>query len=153
MEIKVLTKADISACAEIILQTQAGSDTKEVKQVLELSLQPGIETLNPEYYVLWLDDNIVGISGLYYDYEDPTDILWMDYFAISPNFQRQGHGTKMLENLENICRNKKVRMLCVFTDNDKALNFYNKNGFQVCGKIENYYPENKSRIWLYKNIV
>jgi len=152
-EIKLLNKDGIPACVEIILQTKAGSNPEEVKKVLELSLAENIEPLNPDYYVLWLNDEIIGISGLYYDYEDPIDILWMDYFAILPKFQRQGYGTKMLNNLERICGNKKVRMLCVFTDKDGALNFYKKSGFEICGEIKNYYPENKPRIWLYKNLV
>ena len=148
--IRNLNKKDIPACLKIVLETEASSNGKEARKVMELSLAPGIKPLNPNYYVLELDGKIIGISGLYYDYEDPKDIMWMDYFAISPSFQRQGLGTMMLENLESICKRKKVRMLCVFTDKDGALKFYKKNGFKVCGKIENYYG-NKPRIWLIKH--
>ena len=86
---------------------------------------------------------------MYYDYEDPKDVLWMDYFAVSPKFQRRGYGKKMLNNLEKICEKKKIKMLCVFTDKDGAINFYKKNGFKIYGKIENYYG-NRPRVWLYK---
>jgi ribosomal protein S18 acetylase RimI-like enzyme len=75
----------------------------------------------------------------------------MDYFAVLPEFQREGYGTKMLENLENICKKRKARMLCVFTDKEGALRFYKNNGFKMAGKIENYYGKN-ARIWLYKKI-
>ena len=116
---------------------------------MEYSLAPGIKPLNPNYYVLFLNNKIIGVSGLYYDYEDPKDIMWMDYFAVLPEFQRHGYGTKMLENLEKICKKRKTRMLCVFTDKEGALKFYKINGFKVCGKIENYYGK-KPRIWMYK---
>jgi ribosomal protein S18 acetylase RimI-like enzyme len=115
------------------------------------SLAPGIKPLNPNYYVLTLDSRLIGISGLYYDYEDPKDIMWMDYFAVDSKFRRQGFGTKMLENLESICRNKKVKMLCVFTDKEGASKFYKKNGFKLCGKIGNYYGKNP-RMWMYKSL-
>lgn len=152
MEIKIrnLREEDIPFCAKIILQTEAGSNPKEIKKILGYSLAKGIKPLNPNYYVLLHDNKIIGISGLYYDYEDPIDIMWMDYFAISPKFQRRGYGTKMLENLEKICKQKKVRMLCVFTDKAGALKFYKKNGFKICGKIKNYYPKNKAKTWLHK---
>ncbi|MCX6721731.1 MAG: GNAT family N-acetyltransferase [Candidatus Staskawiczbacteria bacterium] len=151
MKIRNLKKEDINQCLKIVLETEASSSKKEAKKVMEYSLAPGIKPLNPNYYVLVLDNKIIGVSGLYYDYEDPKDIMWMDYFAVSPKFQRRGYGTEMLNNLTGICEKKKVRMLCVFTDKDGALAFYQNNGFKIAGKIENYYDQ-KPRIWLYKNL-
>ena len=149
IKIRSLNKKDISYCLKIVLKTGASSAKNEARKVMEYSLAPGIKPLNPNYYVLELDGKVIGVSGLYYDYEDPKDIMWMDYFAVKSDFQKQGYGTKMLENLESICRKKKVRMLCVFTDKNGALKFYRKNGFKICGKIENYYG-NKPRIWMRK---
>lgn len=149
LKIKNLNKKDISACVKIALETEASSSGKEAKKIMEYSLAPGIKPLNPNYYVLFLNNKIIGVSGLYYDYEDPKDIMWMDYFAVLPEFQRHGYGTKMLKNLEKICKKRKTRMLCVFTDKEGALKFYKINGFKVCGKIENYYGK-KPRIWMYK---
>jgi ribosomal protein S18 acetylase RimI-like enzyme len=149
MKIRNLKKEDISACLKIVLETEASSRKSEARKIMEFSLVPGIKFLNPNYYVLDLDGKIVGVSGLYYDYEDPKDIMWMDYLAVSPKFQRQGFGTKLLENLMDICKKKKVRMLCVFTDKDGAQKFYKKNGFKIAGKIENYYGKNP-RVWMNK---
>jgi len=157
IKIRNLKKEDINACLKIVLETEASSSRSEAKKIMEYSLAPGIKPLNPNYYVLELKNpstglgQIVGISGLYFDYEDPKYIMWMDYFAVTPKFQMQGYGTKMLENLENICKKKKVKMLCVFTDKEGALKFYKNNGFKVAGKIENYYGK-KPRIWLHKKI-
>jgi len=147
--IRNLRQEDIPECLEIVLETEASSKRAEAERIMEFSLTPGIKTLNPNYYVLILGGKIIGVSGLYYDYEDPKDIMWMDYFAIRPEFQKKGFGTEMLINLERICRDKEVRMLCVFTDKKGALKFYKKNGFRVCGKINNYYGKNP-RIWLRK---
>ena len=149
LKIRGLTEHDIPRCLDLVTETSVSSSVFEAKKVMKYSLAPGIKPLNPNYYVLTLDGRLIGISGLYYDYEDPKDIMWMDYFAVDPKFQRQGFGTMMLDNLEKICKSKKVRMLCVFTDREGALKFYKKNGFDICGQIENYY--NKSpRIWMRK---
>ena len=150
--IRDLKKGDIPAALKIALETKASCSESEARKVLEMSLEPGITPLNPNYYVLVLSGEIIGISGLFYDYEDPEDIFWMDYFAVKPDLQKRGYGTKMLENLVRICKEKKARMLCVFTDNKNALNFYKHNGFKVCGKINNYYEKGKPRIWLRKSL-
>jgi GNAT superfamily N-acetyltransferase len=152
LKIRGLKENDIDDCLKIVLETETSSSRSEAKKIMELSLNPGITILNPNYYVLLLDEKIIGISGLYCDYEDPKDVLWMDYFAVSTKFQRQGLGIKMLENLEIICRKRKVKKLCVFTWKEGALKFYKKNGFKVCGKIENYYGKDP-RTWLYKPIL
>jgi len=148
--IRLFKKQDISACVKIIMKTNAGCNKKEIKKLLNLSLKKGVSFINPDYYVLVVNKNIIGVSGLYYDYEDPKDIFWMDYFAVSPALQRQGFGTEMLKNLEKICKNKKARMLNVFTETEQAVNFYTKNGFKIFGKIDNYYGPNRPRIWLSK---
>lgn len=149
LKIRGLNKKDIPICVKLVLETKVSSRRSEASKIMELSLDPGIRFLNPDYYVLESENKIIGISGLYYDYEDPKDVLWMDYFAVSPKFQRRGYGKKMLNNLEKICEKKKIKMLCVFTDKDGAINFYKKNGFKIYGKIENYYG-NRPRVWLYK---
>jgi len=150
-KIRSLRKEDINVCLKIVLETEASSSRSEAKKIMEYSLAKGIKPLNPNYYVLELDKKIIGVSGLYYDYEDPKDVIWIDYFAILSKYQKQGYGSKMMENLVSICKKKKVRMLCVFTDKDGALAFYQKKGFNTCGKIDKYYG-NKPRVWLYRNI-
>ncbi|MGD0577213.1 MAG: GNAT family N-acetyltransferase, partial [Candidatus Staskawiczbacteria bacterium] len=91
METKIrnFKKEDIPACLKIVIKTKVSADKKEAKKIMEYSLAPGIKPLNPNYYVLESDKKIIGISGLYYDYEDPKGVMWMDYFAVLPNFQRQ----------------------------------------------------------------
>lgn len=152
IKIRKLTKQDISVCLKIVLQTGVSSGRKEAKKIMELSLAKGIKFLNPEYYVLKLNDKIVGISGLYYDYEDPLNVMWLDYLAVLQEFQNKGLGTMLLDNLVKVAKKKNVKMLCVFTDRNPAVIFYQKMGFEVCGEIKNYYRENKSKIWLYKKI-
>ena len=87
--IRGLKKEDIPEALKIAMETGASCNKNEAKKIMEFSLTPGIKPLNPNYYVLVLNGEIVGVSGLYYDYEDPKDIMWMDYFAVKPDFSAE----------------------------------------------------------------
>ena len=151
-KIRLMKKQDIAECLKIILQTKVSCHKKEAAKLLALSLKKGISFINPDYYVLLLDKKIVGVSGLYYDYEDPKNIFWMDYFAVTPKLQRRGLGTIMLKNLEDVCKKHKTKRLCVFAETKQATNFYQKNNFKIFGKLDDYYGPGRPRIWLSKTL-
>ena len=74
LKIRNLNKKNIPACLKVVLETGASSSRSEAKKVMEFSLAPGIKPLNLNYYVMLLDNKIIGVSGLYYDYEDPKNV-------------------------------------------------------------------------------
>jgi ribosomal protein S18 acetylase RimI-like enzyme len=151
LKFKKLEKNNIAAGLKIITKTHATSKRKEATYFLNLSLKRGTCLVRLTYYVLLKDDKVIGISGLYQDYEDPNSVRWLDYLAVDPKFQRIGYGTIILKNLEEICKKEKVKLICVFTDNKKAINFYRKNKFKIFGKINDYFP-NADKVWLYKKL-
>ena len=152
LKIQKLKEEDISDCLKIVVETRAACNRDEAKWLMELSLKKLRHVLKPEYHVLFEAGKLIGISGLYQDYEDPETARWLDYLAVTPRKQRLGHGTMMLENLETICRKKKVEHLCVFTDNQKAINFYTKHGFEIVGKIDHYFSQSEPKVWLCKKL-
>jgi ribosomal protein S18 acetylase RimI-like enzyme len=152
LKIQKLKAEDIPESLKIVVETRAACNKDEAKWLMELSLQKLRHVLKPEYHVLFDDGKIIGISGLYQDYEDPETVRWLDYLAVTPKRQRPGYGTMMLENLEAICRKKKVELLCVFTDNQKAINFYKKHGFETVGKIDHYFSHSDAKVWLCKKL-
>jgi len=149
--LKKLEKKHIRASLKIIVETRAATKEKEARWLMNRSLGKGKHDLKPAYYILLKDGVVIGVSGLYQDYEDPNSVRWLDYLAVTPKLQRQGYGTKMLKNLESICKKEKVKTLCVFTDNQKAINFYKKHKFQIFGKIADYFPH-AGKTWLYKKL-
>lgn len=151
LTIKKLEKKHIPESLKIITETRVTTNRSEVRWLMDLSIKKSDHDLKPAYYVLLDNDKVVGISGLYQDYEDPKTVRWLDYLAVMPGLQRRGYGTKMFKNLENVCRKQKVKIICVFTDNQKAINFYKKNKLKVFGKIKNYFPH-AAKVWLYKKL-
>lgn len=152
LKIKKLEKKHINDCLCVIVETRAGTKEKEARWLMERSLKKKEQIVKPSYYVLLKDDKVVGISGLYQDYEDPETVRWLDYLAVTPKLQRLGFGTKMLKNLEQICKKEKVKTLCLFTNNQKAINFYKKNKFATLGKINNYFAPGGFKAWMYKKL-
>lgn len=60
---------------------------------------------------------------------------------VSPAFRRRRIGQMLLQEIENIFRQKGVRAshLEVREDNAAAINLYTKLGYKEIGKLENYY--------------
>ncbi len=67
--------------------------------------------------------------------------------AISPNYQRQGLGLKLLEFLADdvTAKNAKVFFLEVRVSNTVAINLYENYGFCEVGIRKGYYPGTKGR--------
>lgn len=60
-------------------------------------------------------------------------ILKINVIAVKSEFQNMGIGTKLIEHLKNLKEKEKINFinLNVWSFNNKALNFYLKNGFKV----------------------
>jgi ribosomal-protein-alanine N-acetyltransferase len=60
---------------------------------------------------------------------------------VLPAFRRQGIGEKLLDEIEKIFRQKKVKAsaLEVREDNIAAIGLYRKSGYDTIGRLKNYY--------------
>lgn len=73
--------------------------------------------------------------------------------AIDPNETDKGIGSKLLEELENTLRQRKIKKLFVYTNKDdqRVISFYQKNGYEDAGWIRDYqYGQGNSAIFLLK---
>ena len=62
---------------------------------------------------------------------------------ILPNFRRRGIGEKLLQEIEELFKQKKVKAsaLEVREDNVPAIELYRKLGYEKIGRLRNYYGE------------
>jgi len=83
-----------------------------------------------------LGDETVGFVLLYFDEEDDSAEIWQ--FMIDRKFQRRGLGTlamsKLLERISQDYPSKTSVILSLFPENDAAVEFYTKCGFQFTGE-------------------
>jgi ribosomal protein S18 acetylase RimI-like enzyme len=73
--------------------------------------------------------------------------------AVDPSESNKGTGSKLLEKLENILRERKIKKLFVYTNKDdqQVINFYKQNNYEDAGWIKDYqYGEGNSAVFLLK---
>jgi ribosomal protein S18 acetylase RimI-like enzyme len=98
-----------------------------------------------EYWQVFLVQSrqeIVGVSGLYRQPGMPADHCWLGWFAIRPQFRRQGFGSAAIRELCEAARNAAFKELWVFTgsNDDIARIFYIRLGFELLGPARDYAP-------------
>ncbi|CAF3396141.1 unnamed protein product [Rotaria sp. Silwood2] len=73
-------------------------------------------------------------------------IICLTIFATNPNFHRQGIGTKFMHELiYELRKDKQIKRIELYAeaDNEIALKFYKKLGFQVEGCLKGYFKRAK----------
>lgn len=87
-----------------------------------------------------------GLFGVFY-----WDCLRIDLLWIDEEFRKNGYGSKLLEEAENIARNKGCKHIELNTYSFHAPFFYIKNEFQIFGTLENVHGEH-TRYYLVKRL-
>jgi ribosomal protein S18 acetylase RimI-like enzyme len=109
----------------------------------EETVSKRLETLNKKGEQIWtaeIDGNAAGFMLIYFENPpSPPELglegewLVIDWFDVHPDFQRKGLGTLLLKRAEQIAQNKNVSAIYLVTavNNEKMLNFSQKNGFKI----------------------
>ena len=96
-----------------------------------------------EYWQVFLigaKSQVIGVSGLYRQPGIPSRVCWLGWFAIRPQFRRQGFGTAAIDQLYHVIRSVGSTELWVYTgsDDEVARTFYTNLGFEVLGAASEY---------------
>jgi GNAT superfamily N-acetyltransferase len=77
-------------------------------------------------FLLRLKSEIIGVSGLYRQPGTPANICWLGWFAIRPQFRRQGFGTAAIRKICGMAHSAGSSELWVYTGSDDniARTFY-----------------------------
>ena len=97
-----------------------------------------------KYFVALNDDKVCGYIGLF-DCDSDYNII---SFAVLPELQRRGIGTKLFSVAKDfaIKQNKKSMSLEVDENNQKALSFYKKQGFVIANVRKKYYKNSDALV-------
>ena len=100
----------------------------------ELALEEEVNLL--KYYLHRVEGNVIGLSGLY-SYTSAEDSCWLGWFAIDPEKQKLGYGTKVLQFIIERAKALGMQKLFLHTeqDNASARRFYENNGFILCTEV------------------
>ncbi len=96
-----------------------------------------------QVFVLRAEHNIIGVAGLYRQPGMPVSICWLGWFAIRPQYRRQGFGRAAVRQLCELARNLGFEELWVYTGaQDKiAREFYVDLRFELLGPARDWAPK------------
>lgn len=142
-------------------------EIQDIKKVVELEETYLFETLGEEmlkselartdqktiegvrFYVITLDNQVIGYIGRSYFLEE-AEVL---NFVIDGAFQHQGFGQLLFDYMIEKMPGVKKITLEVRKSNQKAINFYKKNGFQEIFVRKAYYKNGEDAILLLKEFI
>jgi len=86
------------------------------------------------------NDEIIAYGGMWFIFEN-CDITTI---GVNPKYQGQGYGQKMLDHLIQVAKENECEFmhLEVRVSNEKAINLYKKNGFEIIRTRKGYYSDN-----------
>ncbi|MFA5792505.1 MAG: GNAT family N-acetyltransferase [Candidatus Gracilibacteria bacterium] len=94
------------------------------------------------------NDQIKGglTGGTYWDW------LYIDALWIDESMRHKGYGKQLLELAENEAKARGCNNAHLDTHDFQALNFYQKNGYTICGQLD-YLPKGHTRYLLKKTLI
>ena len=95
-------------------------------------------TQDYDYYLLYQEENCVGVIGLY-TYPCDAESAWLGWFGIREKFRKKHLGTEAIKKFEDLAEKKGYKYARLYTDeadNDVAIAFYQSNGY-TCEKYVN----------------
>ena len=110
---------------------------------------------NTFFFKLINDDNSNEIVGFIIIIQDREDRVNLINLVISKQYQNKGYGSNLLKYTLNKIKemnNIEVIVLNVNSKNKVAIGLYQKFGFRIVQKIENYYRQKKSAYLMILNI-
>ena len=142
ISIEKLTKEDIPQV--VLLEEEFLGETLG-KEMLENE----ISNENICFLTAKLDKKVLGYIGAYVIGEE-IEIL---NFVVNGTHQRSGIGTMLFNTLLNEYKQAKTVILEVREHNEKGINFYKKNNFNVISKRKHYYSDGEDALVMMKEII
>lgn len=113
---------------------------KLYKEIFDTNISFNEEFNYKKVYII--DNNIVG----FIDYSVIYDRVEINYIYVVDAFRRQGIATKLIKTIP-YCSNVTLE---VNDKNDKAIKFYQKNGFNIVSIRKNYYKDGSNAYLMMK---
>jgi len=100
--------------------------------------------------VVTINEQVVGFMDYWVTFDSAT----ICQIGIHPNYQRQGLGSKLMDEAIKDCYAKRAKTITleVRANNVKAINFYKKYGFKIALIKEAYYSNGEDAIYMIKEV-
>lgn len=145
IDLKLLNENDVSKISKIItdIDKEDGSFAKKYFKFY-FEQKSSEHKYAKMFKVIYNKENIGCVGYIKRWGDDVYEIIWM---YLDKNYHCKGIGSLVLQKIEDILAKKKARLLVVETGRQRAIKFYEKNGFVLKGKIDDFYQKNEHS-WL-----
>lgn len=138
------------------------ADIKDFENIMEISKTVESKTFHSskkediiqridegKFFFVVFKDLRVGIIS----YQAMPDSISIFDVAILPQYQDQGIGTHTIQKIIDVVGDDKKIELVVHPENNKAIHIYEKFGFKITKRVENYFSDNEPRVIMVKYLV
>jgi len=160
----VLTRND----PKIAVRNYRSDDLEDIKKVLSEYPSPTgrvwtenmvkemlSSALREQYngvFVAEIDGSVAGFAIVIY--RDWNNIAYLDYIQVRKEWIDKGVGHNLIERCIEWAKERNARIICTETgkDNERAIEFYQRHGFEITGYIPEYYKKGLDALILVKRI-
>lgn len=136
--VKQYQESDLSSCAEIMLKVY-NNELWQCRWTFDTAkdyLQDYVDCKKFIGYTLWVDEEMKGAIFCHEKIWWNNSEVFIDEMFVSPELQRQGYGTELLNAVGDYIKEHKLAGFTLTTNRyAPAPNFYRKNGFYDCEHI------------------
>src|SRR5574343_129734 len=95
-----------------------------------------------EVWVIKVDNEVIGICGLFSHVPGYNRELWLGWFGFTENNRGKGYGRQALQWMESVAKSLGCSRLLSYVDKDMAtMPFYIKNGYTMMCTVGEYLKE------------
>ncbi len=153
-----LTVSDIPAVVELIELAMNSEEAKWAEQSICLHFELEKQGISDgrDYFVKRDAKKIIGVIGLHHYDWGPKENVWLSWFAVHPQMQKQGIGRAMFSKILQLAKQRNYQKLFVETYSgemfERARKFYLSCGMKQCGQIKDYLPNHTDMIIFKKEL-
>lgn len=139
-----MIKPDVGNAVNLISHAMNKHEAMWAGQAFDFYFDCKEKDIDParDYYVARYNEHLCGLVGLHHYRWGPPANVWLSWFAVHPEYQRQGLGAKLVGYIQEVAITSGYRQMLIETYNSDefalARKFYQRHGFSQTGQIEHY---------------
>ena len=144
ISLQKMTENDVSNVLSLISKAMNDDEAVCAERTLDFHFSCDAHNINNpfHYYVATIDKKIIGVTGVVHYLWGASDAVRLAWFAVLPEYQKQGIGQWLMDQTVGVSRKLGFRRLLAETYSDdrfaRARSFYERYGFEYAGKLANY---------------
>ena len=143
---------DLKGIKEILSEYPSPTGRVWSENLVEEMVSDALKEQPDGVFMAELDENVVGFAVVMY--REWFNIAYLDYIQVRISHINKGVGHKLIERCIDWAREKRARIIYTETgrDNERAIKFYQRHGFEITGYIPDYYKKGLDAVILVNNL-